>query len=225
MKATRPTNTARAARPLPAKPPGTKDELRHLLRLLYGTEPKKLADPLFPTIRRIAVQALARERLCRASKGAAPGLDALEKAQVAVSALIQSMNAIPAPLDSIVAHRLRNEGFQADALARIADVLDATTTWARATITRSPDGKLAMGPGDLVTRIDGDGADQIIAEAAALFSTFHGGAAISADAASTSSEFTECFWRLATGEDAIPNQTRRIGKVKANMAREKAAPA
>ena len=183
MKAATLTRKAKAARLLPAKPPGTKDDLRQLLRLLYGATPKKLAGPLFPTIRRIASQALARERLCRASKGAGPGLEALAKAREAVSALIEALEAIPPPLDTIVAHRLRNHGFQEDSLRRLEAVLEGTDAWSRTMITGSPTGNLAMGPGDLVTRLDCDGADYLIREAVCLFSTFRGDAAISADPA------------------------------------------
>lgn len=215
----------RGARPLPERPPGTEEELRYLLRLLYGAEPTKLADQLLPTIRRIAAQALARERLCRASKGPVPGIDALQKAQAAARALEQAINAIPPPLDTIVAHWLRNDGFQVDALTKIAAALVATESWARESITGSPTGKITMGPPDLVTRVDCDGVDQLLGEAAALFSTFHGDAAVSADPKSAFTEFGEAFWRFATGEESVRNLTRRITRMKAKMAERGAMPA
>lgn len=215
----------KAALSLPPKPPGTKEDLRELLHLLYGVPPRKLADPLFPSIRRIAIHVLARERACRAGGGAAPGLAALDNAIDAVRRLEHAANAIPAPLDSIVAHRLRMAGFQPDALARLSTVFEETGAWARERITGEPEGKIPMGPGDIHTRLDGDGPDRLIEEAAALFGTVRGDAAVNADPMGNFTAFAETFWRMATGEESIPNLPRRISRMKVKATAAAVSPA
>jgi len=205
----------KVARPLPPKPPGTKEDLRQLLHLLYGVPPRKLADVLFPSIRRIAIHVLAREHACRTAGGAAAALAAVDTAIYAIRRLQTAANAIPSPLDNIVVHRLRMAGFQPDALARLSVVFQETGAWARQQITGDPEGKIPMGPGDIHTRLDDDGADRLIEESICLFGSIRGHAAVTADPRGDFVAFAESFWRFATGEESIPNLSRRITRIRA----------
>jgi hypothetical protein len=201
---------SRASRPpLPDTPPGDLEQLQAILRILYARDAGP-DDPLVPAIAQITASALARERACRDAGGAEPALTSLQVAVAAVHRLESAANAIPAPLDSIVVARLQQAGLQPNALAVLARVFRETEEWAREAITGSSTGTVKRGPGDLLTRLDGDGLDRVIEEGALLFGSIRGAAALSIDTKAPFVDFVVRLWTYATGEQDPPNLARRL---------------